>query len=674
MDYLLEIGTEELPVSAIQSIARNLEKQLLDSLGEKGLSRLNCRLYTTPRRIAVMLQDLPAESEAKTEIIKGPPVNAADQAIDGFARKNGLNRESLRVEDGRYCAQKEIPALKITDLLTDSLTGVLTSLKGERWMSWGEGIYQFMRPVRWVVSLADDQVFPLSIFGVSADRLSRPNRLIGSDENILIPDTKSYLDRLEKGLVIADREARRQSLKAQINQLEHKHNFKVDLIAELEEEVLDLLEYPLATSAQFEEEFLSLPEFLIREVLIKHQRYFPVYEGSKLSHRFVFIANCLQDALDTVIKGNQRVLRARLNDGQHFTQTDLKTPLIDLKPKLSGMTFQKELEKFGLDSSMLGKAERIMELADRLADLANLSQPDKEQIKHAAKLMKCDLVSNLVYEFPELQGKAGGFIALSQGEPEVISAAISEQYENLPSTPLGQIISLSDKFENLFSLFLIGKIPTGSADPFALRRQAFSVINILLKNQLGKMSISEKLLPALLASYAGNKHLNFDLTRLIDFMNERIIFTFKQNFDDIPEELIRSFISGNAHSPQAQEGLLGDLMTADKSSFANIRRVQRMLKSFAEPVDLSVNKLNLPEEKNLYQALESFRQSSENSWSKLTVLSQPIEIFFEKVLVDDKENPDASLNRQALLRAIMQEVDHTYGSLDWNQLVSFAES
>ncbi|MFN5538536.1 MAG: glycine--tRNA ligase subunit beta [Candidatus Melainabacteria bacterium] len=742
MDYLIEIGTEELPAGTTGEIANNFQTLFVNKLSEFGLltqstkqDSINIQLFSTPRRIALLVSGLPAQTEAKEELVKGPAPTAPAQAIEGFAKKNQIAQEELEVIEGRLCFKKRIQPIKIQTVLQQSLEYATSSLSGEKWMTWADGEFNFSRPVRWLVSLLDSEIFPIKLFGLTADRKTRVNRLLEAESQnnvkfVEIDSAQNYVQilRSDKCLVEPLREERKKRILQQIDEIKKEEKFNVGVKDELVEEVIDLLEWPTALVGEFEKGFLKLPAFLIKTVLSHHQRYFYcfkqdlddgsytlLYDGEnfQLLNQFIFIAQCKAEAQETVIKGNERVLRARLKDAEFFVQEDLKVPLMERKEKLKKMTFQKELGEGR--STMFDKVERLIKIADESYSSMNIREDCLSIFKNTCELSKCDLASNLVFEFPELQGLAGGYIHSVQeykrnwgdskeGDPESytlgIPFSLAKQYSNYEDNMaegqfgFGVAFAIIDRVDNLVALFSIGKFPTGSSDPFALRRQAMDIFRMLLNESLWPTNIHIWSL-----FHAGYKALNltnegfeaFFTTSekgvcLAEFLRQRLIFVLSEKF---PKELVEACIVDINIFRSVKIQSVNKLILAlnEKienknlyATFASIRRVYRILKNFQLKRSLPIKSyLFVGCEFKLSEAVERWWQIVSNKevdfsqcLQSLTELQKPIDEFFEGVMVEDP-NPEIAHNRKALLYSLKQKLDDVFFAPDWDKLVQYME-
>lgn len=716
MFYLLEIGTEELPAGTTGQIAESLKNLFFTKLKEYTnlIPENNIELFSTPRRLAILIKDLPSQTESRQELIKGPAPSAVAQAIEGFAKKQNVKITDLFEEDGRLCFYKVIDSKPISEILKLAIEFSLKSLTAERFMTWGNGEHRFARPIRWIVSLLDSEIFDFELFGLKANRQTRPNRLLEADQNgfkfIDIQSAELYAQILRANLVEPSRAERKKSILSQIKNLEEKNNFEAYIDENLLEEIIDLLEWPTALIGSFEAEFLELPQTLIINVLKHHQRYLPCFKQKDkikqtllnateagLCSEFIFIANCLPAAQPNVIKGNQRVLRARLKDGEFFVKEDLKVQLENEKSqiKLDKMTFQKELKTLGQSSSMLGKVKRLNEMSKALAELMSLKPDQAEDLIKISNLSKYDLVSNLVFEFPELQGIAGGFIAKQQKEKSHIYSAVKDQYkplfsgDDLPESLLGASISILDRIDNLICLFLLNKIPTGSGDPFALRRQSQGIFEILLANRENPLNLEikqlfKKLYLSIWANedgfeeiWAGNKSKKINLK---EFLRHRLIFVLSQN-TNLKKELLEIFMAENHDLDFNLKDLLAKVYAFEKvqansdfqDSLMAIKRIFRIIKTEIHEPKPKPELFTENAEKNLWQSLNNWQiiiqksEKFEDKWLSLNSLSLVINNFFEEVMIEDK-NPETSMNRKELLSLLILSLREHFGNLNWEAL------
>ena len=501
--FLLEVGTEELPASFVGSAIAQWQILISQSLAEASLTTTTINVYGTPRRLAVVITGLPDRQPDRTEEIKGPPASAAfkdgqpTKAGSGFAKKQGVELADLEIRNtdkGEFVfVNKKILGLATSLVLQDLIPQWINKLEGKRFMRWGDGELRFSRPVRWLVALMDDQVLPVVLVNgsgwVESDRVSSGHRVL-HPQPVVITHAEDYVENLRTAFVLVDAEERRELITAQIQAAANSKNGYSPLIPGLLTEVVNLVEFPTAVVGKFDEDFLELPTEVITEVMISQQRYFPVYKDEEyvqgLLPCFITIGNGDPVKSEIIAAGNERVIRARLADGQFFYKADRFSvaeqnrpqPLENYLPKLETVTFQADL------GSVRAKVDRIVHIANLISQQLQLSGEDQTAISRAALLCKADLVTQMVYEFPELQGIMGEKYALHSGETPQVARAIFEHYlprnieDNLPQSLIGQIVGVSDRLDTLISIFSIGLLPTGSSDPFALRRAANAIVSI----------------------------------------------------------------------------------------------------------------------------------------------------------------------------------------------------
>ncbi len=494
--FLLEVGTEELPASFVGSAIAQWQILIPQSLAEASLTPATIKVYGTPRRLAVVLTGLPDRQPDRTEEIKGPPASAAfkdgqpTKAGEGFAKKQGVDLADLEIRNtdkGEFVfVNKKIPGLATGLVLQDLIPQWINKLEGKRFMRWGDGELRFSRPVRWLIVLMDKEVLPVVLVNgsgqVVSDRISSGHRVL-HPQPVVITQAEDYLESLKKAFVLVDAAERKELITSQIQAAATSKDGYSPLIPDLLSEVVNLVEFPTAVVGKFDEDFLELPAEVITEVMISQQRYFPIYINEQdtqgLLPYFITIGNGDPSKSAIIAAGNERVIRARLADGQFFFKADRTQTLENYLPKLETVTFQADL------GSVRAKVDRIVKIAGLISQQLQLSPAEQESIARAALLCKADLVTQMVYEFPELQGIMGEKYALHSGETPQVARAIFEHYlprnaeDSLPESLIGQIVGLSDRLDTLISIFSIGLLPTGSSDPFALRRAANAIVNII---------------------------------------------------------------------------------------------------------------------------------------------------------------------------------------------------
>ncbi|MES1022022.1 glycine--tRNA ligase subunit beta [Gloeocapsa sp. BRSZ] len=492
--FLLEVGTEELPADFVGSAIQQWRSLIPQSLQDNSLSVSSIDVYGTPRRLAIVIQGLPTQQPNREEEIKGPPAQAAfkdgqpTKAAAGFAKKQGVALEALEIratDKGDFVfVQQRIPGRPTAEILTALVPQWITKLEGKRLMRWGDGDLRFARPIVWLVTLLDDAVLPVELENgsekIKSDRFSLGHRVL-SPEKVIVDHPNNYVDILRRAFVEVNPQQRQNQIQEQTQAAAQKVKGTTQIYHDLLAEITNLVEFPTAVVGNFDDEFLNLPTEVITTVMVTQQRYFPVFKADnsdELLPYFITISNGDPAKSDIIAAGNARVIRARLADGQFFYKTDLSKPLESYLPQLETVTFQEDL------GSVRDKVTRLSKIAELVSTQLALSENERDLIQRAALLCKADLVTQMVYEFPELQGVMGQKYALASGEPEAVATAIFEHYlprgasDRLPSSITGQVVGLADRLDTLVSIFGLGMIPTGSSDPFALRRAANAIINI----------------------------------------------------------------------------------------------------------------------------------------------------------------------------------------------------
>ncbi len=693
--FLLEVGTEELPAGFLSDAIVQWKSRIPHSLATHNLPEAVVEVYGTPRRLAVLITGLPSQQADREEEIKGPPAQAAfkdgqpTKAAIGFASKQGVDISALEIrptEKGDFVfVNKQIPGRPIADILTELVPEWVWNLEGKRLMRWGHGDGRFSRPIRWLVTLLDGEILPLQLENgakiVKSDRISRTHRVL-HPEPVSISHATEYVKTLASGYVNVPPENRGEIITNQVKAAAEKLGGYTPIYPELLAEVVNLVEYPTAVIGQFEEEFLKLPKEVITEVMVSHQRYFPVFKNAEcqeLLPNFITISNGDPAKSDIIAVGNGRVIRARLADGRFFYEADLSKPLESYLPQLEKVTFQEDL------GSVRVKVERIVKNAEKISNQLQLNPAQTHNIQRAALLCKADLVTQMVYEFPELQGIMGEKYALASGEDPEVAKAIFEHYlprnadDIFPQTLTGQIVGLADRLDTLVSIFGLGLIPTGSSDPFALRRAANAIINI---TWLANLPIN---LQSLLEYTATNFAVDFRKDRmgliktLREFFFQRIR-TLLQDEKQIDYDLVNAVLGEN--DPEYTERALVDLLDVrDRAIYLQKIRQDGTLDKIYETVNRSTRLAaqgNLDLETLAPQTLinpELFQKKSESAFynalvelvpqtqaaqqnrdyqllvSALTKIAPTVSTFFDgedSVLVMDA-NPDIKQNRLNLL-------------------------
>lgn len=490
-DVLFEIGAEEIPAGAMPGILAQLKSLTETKLAEHHLKYDAIRTMGTPRRIALMVDGAADMSDELSERHKGPSASIAydadgnpTKAAIGFARGKGIDVADLVVEDGYIYAETKTVGVKAMDIFTQILPELIHGLSFPKSMHWGNLDDKFIRPVRWMLALLGTAVIPVEFAGVRSSNFSRGHRFLG-ERGVLVQHPADYIKNLEDNFVIVDQDKRRDMITKQLHDLAASKNATIVWDDDLLEEVLYLVEYPTALCGSFDESYLALPDAAVITPMKDHQRYFPLVDkDGKLLPMFLTVRNGDSHSLDVVAAGNERVLRARLDDAKFFFNEDRKKALADRSEGLKKIVFQEGL------GNLADKTERLLALGEEFGEACGLDEAEMVELERATVLAKTDLTTGMLTEFTELQGVIGKEYALLDGESTEVAEAIFEQYlprfagDILPKTPAGKVLSIIDKVDNIVATFSRGLIPTGSQDPYALRRQTIGVLNILSSSAL----------------------------------------------------------------------------------------------------------------------------------------------------------------------------------------------
>ena len=485
-----EIGTEEIPAFDLHRATLQLEKLVPEALDAVRIPHGDVAVYTTPRRLIAIVADVADETEALEEVFRGPSVKIAfdadgnpTKAATGFARGKGVGVDALerREENGvEYVfATKSIAARDVAELLPGVLEGVITGTSWPKSCRWGTTSEYFSRPVRWLVALLDERVIPVRFAGLTAGNLTRGHRFLAPGPHE-VATAADLLGVVEAAHVVSSEQAREAVIREGVAQAEQRTGARAELPEKTRLEVVNLCEQPTVLVGTFDEEFLRVPEEIIVDAMLMHQRYFPLYDADgKLTNNFIVVSNGDPAHADTITGGNERVVRARLSDAKFFYEEDLKHPLETYVDRLDEVVFQETL------GTMKEKADRIVALAKHLAADAQLSEADAADAERAAYLAKADLVTNAVVEFTSVQGVMGSYYAAACGESDQVARAIADHYrprfsgDEPPASDVGRIVAMADKLDTVCGLFAVGQGPTGSSDPFALRRSAIGIVAML---------------------------------------------------------------------------------------------------------------------------------------------------------------------------------------------------
>ncbi|XWK87195.1 MAG: glycine--tRNA ligase subunit beta [Phormidium sp.] len=600
--FLLEVGTEELPASFVSSAIQQWQTIIPNTLAEQFLNSQKIDIYGTPRRLAVLVQGLPTQQADRVEEVKGPPAATGfkdgqpTKAAEGFAKKQGVELDALEVrptEKGDFIfVRKTIPGRSTAEILTQLIPQWISKLEGKRLMRWGDGDIRFSRPIRWLVTLLDDAVLPIEIVNgsetVKSDRTSQGHRVL-HPETVSIPNATDYVKSLESAFVQVSPEQRKAKINEQIQTAGTQQNGFAEIYPDLLSEVVDLVEFPTAVVGNFDADFLNLPAEVITTVMVTQQRYFPIFktaEYRELLPYFITISNGDPAKADIIARGNERVIRARLADGQYFFKVDSTKPLESYLPQLEKVTFQEDL------GSVREKVTRIQKIAGQISEQLQLDSETSNNIQRSALLCKADLVTQMVGEFPELQGVMGQKYAAASGETEAVATGIFEHYlprgagDKLPETVTGQVVGISDRLDTLIGIFGLGMLPTGSSDPFALRRAANAIVNITWAAEL-PINL-QQLIEQNVADFAAKfpkTNLTELLSQLQDFFIQRIR-TLLQEERGIDYDLVNAVLGEN--DPEYTERALQDLLDVrNRADFLQQIRQNGKLDEIYETVNRS---------------------------------------------------------------------------------------
>ena len=664
-DLLFEIGAEEIPAGFMPNILGQLKQLAETKLNDAHLPFESIETYGTPRRLALIVKGIADTSAEISERHKGPSASIAydadgnaTKAAIGFARGKGLDVADLVVEDGYIYAETKTAGVPAKDIVSEMLPQLITGLNFPKSMHWGDLDAKFVRPVRWLVALLDEEVIPVEFATVKSGNVTRGHRFLGADE-ITIKNAASYVDTLKENFVMVDQDARRELISKQLHDMAASKNASIVWDDDLLEEINYLVEWPTALCGGFEESYLALPDAAIITPMKDHQRYFPlVGQDGKLLPMFLTVRNGSDHSIEVVQAGNERVLRARLDDAKFFFNEDRKKPLIDRQNGLTKIVFQEGL------GNLADKTERLLKLGRVFGEECGLHEDAAVVLERATELAKTDLTTGMVTEFTELQGVMGKEYALLDGESPEVAEAIFEQYlprfagDVLPQTEAGKVLSIIDKVDNIVATFSRGLIPTGSQDPYALRRQTIGILNILLGSE---WNIS--LRPIFKASMELLNVAADKQEELLNQVEEFFTLRLKNIFLDreVPHHVIDLLLSNNELSVADAEGLVNALLANRIDE--NVELVQAYTRMYNLVKDVEYTGVNsdlLKEdaEKALFEAASKASEASLAAWEAgdyAAVVAVPatlvptINQFFEDVMVMDKDEA-IKANRLQLVR------------------------
>lgn len=677
-ELILEIGTEEIPAGFLDYAAQDLASLAKKVLDENSLGYENVECYGTPRRLALRVEGLPDKQEDRVEEAYGPPVKIAyddkgnpTKPALGFAKAQGVSFDELTTvqrDRGEFLAlKKKIKGQKTDKILKEILPDLVLSIPFRKSMKWGDGAVTFVRPLRWILSIFGGKTISFNIEDLKSSNKSYGHRFM-HPKGFKVTNWDEYEKGLEEGYVLLDQNKRRETINTETAELADKIGGFIPEDPDLLETVSNLVEIPVVLKGNFEKQFLTLPKEVLISVMKNHQKYFPVFsksETDELLPHFVFVCGTPVNDPDVVSKGNERVIRARFTDARFFYDEDKSAPLWDKLEDLKGMVYLSEV------GSYYDKTERLKTLANEMGN--NLGfENNTRHIVRAAFLSKADLATQMVFEFPELQGIMGKYYAEISGETPEVAKAIEEHYMptgrdgDLPESDYGSVLSIVDKIDNISSCFVSGLIPTGTSDPYALRRQAIGIINIVLEKNL-HLSLKESFrigLQAIIDQTEDKYSDSLDdiLDTIMTFMTERFrnLMTSEGFAQDVVEAVVSVEFDNIMDAKRKIEALTEFRKAADFEALGvAFKRVVNIVKDHAGEKVLDEHFVESAEE-HLHNSLNDVRDKVEDkiveknyleSLLLMKNLKDPVDNFFDNVMVMD-ENPQIKENRLSMLANI----------------------
>ena len=670
-NFLVEIGTEELPPKALKTLATSFADNVEAELNQAGLSFDKIEWFAAPRRLAVKVLSLATQQPSKEIEKRGPAVSAAfdaegkpTKAAEGWARGCGITveqAERIATDKGEWLVHRaKIEGQPTKNLLNDIVANALAKLPIPKPMRWADKTVQFIRPVHTVTMLLGDELIEGEILGVASARTIRGHRFLGEKEfEIQHADQYPQLLR-EKGSVVADFNERKAEILVKSQAKATALGGVADIEESLLEEVTSLVEYPNVLAAKFEERFLAVPSEALVYTMKGDQKYFPIYDkDGKLLPHFIFVSNINPEDPTAIIEGNEKVVRPRLTDAEFFFKTDLKQKLVDRLPRLETVLFQQQL------GTLKDKTDRIEQLA---GEIAKQIGADEVKAKRAGLLSKCDLMTNMVFEFTDTQGVMGMHYARHDGEDEEVAVALNEQYmprfagDELPKSLVASAVALADKFDTLTGIFGIGQAPKGSADPFALRRAALGALRIIVEKNL-PLDLEDLVKKS--AALFGDKLTNQNVvTDVVDFMLGRFRAWYQD--EGIAVDVIQAVLARRPTRPadfDARVRAVSHFRTLDSAEA--LAAANKRVSNILAKADAAIGEINLtacvePAEKALAEAVLALRTEvqpliAQGDYTavldKLANLRAPVDNFFDNVMVN-AEDPALRQNRLAILNTL----------------------
>ncbi|KPN81356.1 Glycine--tRNA ligase beta subunit [Apilactobacillus kunkeei] len=654
--FLLEIGLEEMPAHVVTPSIKQLVKKTEDYLKDQRIDFDAVKPFSTPRRLTIQIEGLADKQPDVNETVKGPAKKIAlddegnwSKAAIGFTKGQGLSTDDItfkEVKGTEYVfVEKHIAGKPVKEVLM-GLKDVITSMTFPTLMKWNVYRLDFIRPIRWMVALLDDEVLPIQILDVTASNVSRGHRFLGQDTTINSAD--EYEEKLKEQFVIVDAQKRKDLIVKQIKEIQDENNWVININPALLEEVNNLVEWPTAFFGKFDEKYLQLPSEVLITSMKDNQRFFYVNDqNGNILPFFISVRNGNSEYIENVIAGNEKVLTARLEDAMFFYQEDQAKDIDFYVNKLKKVSFHDKI------STMFEKMQRVEKIAEVIGQHAKLSDQELKDVKRAAQIYKFDLVTGMVGEFSELQGVMGEKYALLKGENKAVATAIREHYMpisatgELPATKVGSVLSLADKFDSILTFFAAGMIPSGSNDPYALRRQANGIVRIV-KNEELNFNLTE-MMEAFInvekdANVAPDLDQNKEISEIVSFIKDRIVKQLKA--DKIRHDIIDA--AGNSNNDNIEfifnvADILNEHKEDDnfKESVEALTRVLRI----SEKQEFAADDLNVDEslfendsEKNLHSNVDAisgdfFSLSANDEYNKLFDLKDSINDYFDQTMV-----------------------------------------
>lgn len=653
-----EIGTEEIPAFDLSNAVKQLHSLAPRLLDEAAIPHGETEVYSSPRRLIVVVKDIPEATEEKNEVFKGPSTKIAfdeqgnpTKAAQGFARGKGVDPADLVVEDGYVYAHTHTPSVSVATLLSDVLDGIVRGVSWPKSQRWGSESEYFSRPIRWFVALFGTEVIPFSFAGLTADRFTRGHRFLAPGP-FEVASADDLVSVVRNGYVVPSEKEREEVIRAGVAKVEADTGFHAVLPPKTLVEVVNLAEYPTVLVGTFDKEFLQVPEEIIVDAMLMHQRYFPLYDSEgALTNRFIVVGNGDPACSETIIDGNERVVRARLYDAKFFYDEDLKRPLESYVDELSQVVFQ---EKLG---TMLDKTNRIVGLAKHLSADGKLSETDAADAVRAAHLCKADLVTSAVIEFTSVQGVMGSYYAKACGETDQVAQAIEQHYrprfagDEVPQTQAGKVVALADKLDTICGLFSVGQGPSGSSDPFALRRSAIGIVAMLSCDQPLEISLVSAI-DASLDLFAQDG-IEFDKQAVRDEVIEFFITRTRVMLRDSGKRIdaIDAVLAAAVQEPVELINRVEALETArtnEPETFENLATAYARANNLRDPklgsevdesllteVEHALSTAVVQAETRVSMALDNDNYAE--ALNELASLRKPIDLFFERVMIMDED-------------------------------------